>query len=56
MSRVTVWFKDSDKYVSVIADNFYEYEGVLKIYNGTQPAAIFEMSTVSGVYMTEERK
>lgn len=56
MSRVTVWFKDSDKYVNVVADSFYEHEGLLKIYNGTKPAGIFDLSTVSGVYITEERK
>ena len=56
MSRVTVWFKDSEKYVSVVADHFYEYEGMLKIFNGDTPTAMFDMSMVSGVYITEERK
>lgn len=56
MSRVTVWFKDPGKYVSVIADHFYEYEGLLKIYNGDNAAAMFDMSIVQGVYLTEERK
>jgi hypothetical protein len=56
MSRVTVWFKDSDKYVSVTADHFYEYEGMLKIFNGDQATGLFDLSIVKGAYLTEERK
>jgi hypothetical protein len=56
MSRVTVWFKDSDRYVSVVADHFYEYDGMVKIFNGDKTAAIFDLSIVKGVYLTEERK
>lgn len=52
MSRVTVWFKDSEKYVSVVADHFYEYEGMVKIFNGNDAVAIFDMSIVKGVYLT----
>jgi hypothetical protein len=56
MSRVTVWFKDSDKYVNIPADRFYEHEGMLKIFNGTEPAAIFDLSIIKAAYLTEERK
>lgn len=56
MTRAIIWFKDSEKYVNIAADHFYEYEGMLKIFNGNNPAAIFDLSIIKGVYLAEERK
>lgn len=56
MARVTFWFKDSDKYVSVKAEEFHEDEGYLKAYEHNELVAMFDISIIKGAYRTEEKE
>ena len=56
MARVTFWFKDSDKYVSVEAEEFHEDDGYLKAYQHNELVAMFDVSITKGAYRTEEKE
>lgn len=55
MSRITILLKDGNKYVSVKANKFYEYENKYKIFFGDNLIAVFDVEMVQAIYMTEER-
>lgn len=55
MPRITVWFKDSDKYVSLNADRFYEYDSKYKAINGEDIVGIFDVDSVRSIYLTHEK-
>lgn len=55
MSRVTFWFNDSDRYVSVEAEEFHEDNGYLKAYLRNELVAFFDINIVKGAYITKEK-
>ena len=56
MARITFWFNDSDKYASVVADEFHEDEGFLKAYRHNELIAIFDLKIIKGAYLIDERE
>lgn len=54
MARVTFWFNDSDRYVSVEAEEFHEDNGYLKAYLHNELVAFFDIAIVKGAYITKE--
>lgn len=56
MARITFWFNDTDKYASVIADEFHEDEGFLKAYRHNELIAMFDVKIVKGAYLIDGKE
>ncbi len=56
MARVTILLKDSDNYISVMAEEFHEDDGYLKVYSAqNELVAIAEMQYVKCAYRTSDK-
>lgn len=57
MPRIIVYFRDnSPPYVNLVADTFYDCDGYIKVFNGTEQVGMFATDTVRAVYKSEEKE
>lgn len=55
MSRVTILFKDSESYVSVVADEFHEDGNFIKAYKRNELVAMIDVDYVKAAYISEQK-
>lgn len=56
MSKVVVYFRSSDKYCNLIADDMHEDDGFLKVYNGTELVGMFLIEDIKAAWKSEVKQ
>lgn len=56
MNHVVVYFKSSEKYCNLIADDMHEDDEFLKVYNGNELVGMFLIEDIKSAWKSEEKR